>query len=332
MIHFSSLINRPDRWYRLLLGSAAIVIIAAGIRHAASVLDSILLAILLVIAVVPAFDNLRRRGARRSVAVALTILLLAGVVLVLIGFVGVAGSQLVQVLPEYQDKAEALWQGLERWLIARGIEPERVSSLGLLDPAHLLTLAAGFMSQIGNVFSQTLLLLLIVAYILAERGLHGETFEPGGIVAAVARDVRQYLVITSWSGLAFAVLAYLLMRMVGTELALVWAVLAFVTNFVPNVGLILALAPPVILTMLEFGWQRALVILAGYLVLNFIMDDLIKPRFMQRGLDVPPLLGLLSLLVWSYLLGLPGALLALPLTIAARRVLQDAAGPPPPND
>jgi AI-2 transport protein TqsA len=114
------------------------------------------------------------------------------------------------------------------------------------------------------------------------------------------------------------------MRIVGTDLALVWAVLAFVLNFVPNVGIVLSLIPPAILTMLEFGWQRTLIILVGYIGLNFVVDNVIKPRFLQTGLDVPPLLGLISLIVWSYLLGAPGALLAIPLTIAIRRLLDTA--------
>jgi predicted PurR-regulated permease PerM len=194
----------------------------------------------------------------------------------------------------------------------------------------VLGLAQGFLGVVGKVVSQALLLLLIVAFILAERGLHGKAFQPGGIVETVARDVRQYLVITAGTGLGFAVLVYVLMRAVGTDLALVWAVLAFVMNFVPNVGIILSVVPPVVLTLLEFGWQRALVILAGFVVLNFIVDNLVKPRFMASGLDVPPLLGLLSLVIWGYLLGAPGALLALPLTIAVRRVLLGSPGTPPP--
>jgi predicted PurR-regulated permease PerM len=140
----------------------------------------------------------------------------------------------------------------------------------------------------------------------------------------VARDVRQYLIITALTGLGFAVLVYLLMLLVGTDLPLVWAVLAFIMNFVPNVGIILSVIPPVLLTLLEWGWQRTLVILAGFLVLNFVVDNLVKPRFMQSGLDVPPLVGLLSLVVWAYLLGPIGTILALPLTIVLRRVLQDA--------
>jgi AI-2 transport protein TqsA len=330
MTHFFGAVNESDRRYRLLLATAALVIIAAGVRQAAPILDSMLLATLLAMAVVPAFDDLRRRGVSKGVAAALTTLLLAVVLVALIGFLGVAGTRLVRALPTYQDKAEGLRQGLESWLIARGIQPERVFSIDILNPGNLLGLAQGFLAVVGKVISQALLLLLIVAFILAERGLHGKAFQPAGIVENVARDVRQYLVITAGTGLGFAVLVYILMQLLGTDLALVWAVLAFVMNFVPNVGIILSVVPPVILTLLEFGWQRALVILAGYIVLNFIVDNIIKPRFMASGLDVPPILGLLSLVVWGYLLGAPGALLALPLTIAIRRVLQDAPGTPQP--
>jgi AI-2 transport protein TqsA len=315
------LLDPSDRWYRLLIATAAFVIIAAGIQQAASLLNSILLAMLLVVTVAPVFDALRRRRVSTGLAAALTTLLLALLLLALLGFIGVAGTRLVQVLPGYQDKAEALRQGLQSWLIARGIEPERVLSLDLVDPGRLLRLASGFLGQVGKLLSQTLLLLLIVGFALADRRVHGKALQPGRMTSLVARDVRQYLVITAGTGLGFAVLVYVLMRLVGTDLALVWAVLAFVMNFVPNIGIILSLVPPLILTLLEFGWQRTLVVLAGFIVLNFIIDNLIKPRFMQSGLDVPPLFGLLSLVVWGYLLGPTGALLAIPLTIAVRQVV-----------
>jgi len=324
MIPPSRLHDRSDRHYRLLIGTAAFVIIAAGIREAAQVLNSILLAMLLTVTVVPAFDALRRRGVSKGLAVALPPLLLAGVLVALLGILGLSGTRLIQVLPHYQERAQALQKDLAGLLVSRGIEPERVFSLELVDPNRLLGLAAGFLSGLGQVLSQALLLILIVAFFLAERGIRDHTFQPGGTAARVARDVRQYLIITALTGLGFAVVVYVLMLAVGTDLALVWAVLAFIMNYVPNVGIILSVVPPVILTLLELGWQRALVVLAGFLVLNFLVDNLIKPRYMQSGLDVPPLVGLLSLVVWAYLLGPIGAILALPLTIALRRVLQDA--------
>jgi predicted PurR-regulated permease PerM len=313
-----------DRHYRLLIGTAAFVIVAAGIREAAELLNSILLAMLLTVTVVPAFDALRRRGVPKGLAVVLTSLLLAGVLVVLVGVLGLSGTRLIQVLPHYQERALGLREDLEALLLTWGIESERIFSSELVDPNRLLGLAAGFLSGLGQVLSQALLLILIVAFFLAERGIRDQTFQPGGTAARVARDVRQYLIITALSGLGFSLLAYVVMLAVGTDLALVWAVLAFIMNFVPNVGIILSVIPPVLLTMLELSWQRALVVLAVFLVLNFVVDNLIKPRFMQSGLDVPPLVGLLSLVIWAYLLGPIGAILALPLTIAVRRVLQDA--------
>ncbi|HEX6668548.1 MAG TPA: AI-2E family transporter [Gemmatimonadales bacterium] len=313
-----------DRHYRLLIGTAAFVIIAAGIREAAELLNSILLAMLLTVTVVPAFDALRRRGVPKGLAVVFTSLLLAGVLVVLLGLLGLSGTRLIQVLPEYQERALSLRNDLERLLLARGIQPERILSLEVVDPNRLLGLAAGFLSGLGQALSQVLLLILIVAFFLAERGIRDQTFDPGGTAARVAGDVRQYLVITSLTGLGFSLLVYILMLVVGTDLALVWAVLAFIMNFVPNVGIILSVVPPLLLTLLELGWQRAVVVLAGFLVLNFVVDNLVKPRFMQSGLDVPPLVGLLSLVVWAYLLGPIGTILALPLTIAIRRVLEDA--------
>jgi len=315
---------RSDRHYRLLIGTAAFVIVAAGIREAAPVLNSIFLAMLLTVTVLPAFDDLRRRGLAKGLAVVLTSLLLAIVLLVLLGILGFSGTRLIQVLPHYQERAESLRHGLESLLVARGIEPERVLSLDLVDPNRLLGLAAGFLTGLGQVLSQALLLILIVAFFLAERRLGDYALRPGATAARVAGDVRQYLVITSLTGLGFALLVYVVMLVVGTDLPLVWAVLAFIMNFVPNVGIILSVVPPVILTLLELGWQRALAVLVAFLVLNFVVDNLVKPRFMQSGLDVPPILGLLSLMVWAYLLGPIGTILALPLTIAIRRVLQDA--------
>src|SRR5688500_5022770 len=165
-----------ERHYRLLIGTAAFVIVAAGIREAAEVLNSILLAMLLTVTVVPAFDALRRRGVSKGLAVVLTSLLLAGVLIVLLGILGLSGTRLIQVLPEYQERAQSFQKALERLMIAQGIQPERVFSLELVNPGRLLGLAAGFLAGLGRVLSQALLLILIVAFFLAERGVR-ETFQ-----------------------------------------------------------------------------------------------------------------------------------------------------------
>ena len=313
----------PDPPYRALIATAALVIIGAGIREASPVLNSILLAMLLTVTMIPAFDAFRRRGVSQGLAVVFTSLLLAGLMVSLLGILGLSATRLVQVLPHYEDKAQALRHQLEGLLTSRGIDPSKVLSLDLVDPNRALNFAAGILSGLGGVLSQALLLILIVAFFLAERRVGDRLFLSGGTAEHVARDVRQYLAITALTGLGFSVLVYVVMLIVGTDLALVWAVLAFIMNFVPNVGIILSVVPPVLLTLLEFGWQRAVAVLASFLVLNFVVDNVVKPRFMLSGLDLPPIVGLLSLLVWAYLLGPIGTLLAVPLTIAIRRVLWD---------
>jgi predicted PurR-regulated permease PerM len=327
------LLDRFDRRFRALVGTAALVIIAAGIRSAGSVLDSLLLAVLLTVVVLPAFDALKRRGLGTGVSLALTTLLLLSIAVALLGFLGVAGTQLVQVLPTYQAKMEVLRGDLEHLLIARGIQPKEVLSLELINPGRLFGFAAGILSAVGKVLSQSLLLILIVAFILVETSSRGDRIMPNPVVAAMARDVRQYLVITAATGFGFALLVYVFMLIVGTDLALVWAVLAFVMNFVPNIGMVLSVIPPVLLTLLESGWRRAVVILAGFIVLNFVIDNIVKPRYMKTGLDLSPLVSLVSLIVWGYLLGPVGVLLALPITIVLRRLWLDppvVASPEPP--
>ena len=191
-------------------------------------------------------------------------------------------------------------------------------------PSPAARARGGALSGLGKGLSQALLLILIVAFFLAERGLSDQNFRPDGTGAGWRGTSASISGSTALTGLGFSVLVWVVMLVMGTDLALVWAVLAFIMNFVPNVGIILSVIPPVILTLLELGWQRAVIILAAFLVLNFLVDNVVKPRMMQRGLDVPPIMALLSLMIWAYLLGPIGTLLAVPLTIAIRRVVQDA--------
>ena len=315
-----------QRHGRTLLAGACLVIIAAGVRAAAGILNSLLLAGLLTIAILPVFETLRRRGYSDALAVAIPTATLLLAVLSLIGFLGLSGTQLVKVLPSYQSKVDGLMQSAQGMLAERGIDSGQILSTQVLDPSRMLSLAAGFLEAIGQALGQAVFLLLVVAFVLVETAVGKRSGQITGSLHQVARSVRQYLGITAALALAFAVFTYLLMLLVGTDLALVWAVLVFVMSFVPNIGFILSMIPPTVLTLLEFGWQRALIIAGGFFVVNFLLDNLVKPRFMSSGLDMSPLAGLLSLVVWSYLLGPMGAILAIPITIGLRLILVQGPG------
>jgi predicted PurR-regulated permease PerM len=322
------ILDRLDRRLRYLVAGASLVIIAAGIREANGPLNSLLFAGLITVAVWPVFGGLRRRGVSPGLSVAVTALLMVGTILAILAFLGVAATNLVKVIPGYEAKVQELWLSVAARLQGQGIDPARIASAELLQPGKVLGFVATILSSIGGVLSTSLFLVIIVAFILAEMASRNADIAPTGLSLAIGRDVRQYLAITAATGAGFSVAVYFLLLAIGTDLAFVWAVFGFVMNFVPNIGMLLTLIPPTLLTLLEFGWQRAVMVLAGLVVMNFVVDNLIKPRFMKTGLDISPLLGLLSLIVWGFLLGAPGALLALPLTIALKRALAADEQPP----
>jgi AI-2 transport protein TqsA len=315
-----------DRLTPYLKLAAYVVVVGAGIRAVSGILDSVLLALTLTLAMTPLLQALQRRGLSSGAAIAVTTLVMLIAVLGLLSFLGLATTSLVRTVPVYQARVETLWENLGATAQGYGVDLNKTLSGDLLNPARIFAFAAGFLGSLGGVLSKAVLLLLIVAFILIEAGSRNIHLESTPRFSRIALEVRQYLGITAISGFAFAILSYALMLVVGTDLALVWAVLAFLMNFVPNVGFVLSLIPPVVLTFLEYGWQRAVVMAAGFVATNFVLDNVIKPKFMKSGLDVSPLVGLLSLLAWSYLLGPMGALLAIPLTIVGRGVVSGETG------
>lgn len=316
-----------DRYLRL---TAYLVIIGIGIKAAAGILDSLLLAAMLTVAVSPVYELVRRRGHSGGLAVTITLIVLLVVVAALIGFLGMTATRLVQTVPAYEAKVQEWWLELATRLDARGIDHDRIFSPDLIDPGKLFGIAAGFLSKVGQVFSQSLLLLIIIAFILIETGERALRLETDGLAGRIIGEVRQYLLLTAIFGLIFAVAAYVFLLLLGVDLPLVWAVVAFIMSFVPNVGIVLSIVPPALLALFGFGWERALVVVAGFVVMNFIVDNVVKPKFLKDSVDVSPLLGLLSLVVWSFLLGPMGALLAIPITLALRQVAMSSRSVPVP--
>jgi AI-2 transport protein TqsA len=318
-----------DRYLRL---GAYFVIIGIGIKAAAGILDSLLLAAMLTVAVIPVYERIKRQGGSTGIAIAGTTLTLLVVVAAMIGFLGLTATRLVQTVPAYEARVQEWWQAIQGNLDARGIDHSRIFSPDMIDPGRMFGLAAGFLSTVGQVFSQALLLVIIVAFILIEAGDRGLQFGGDRLLGRIAREIQQYLMLTAAFGLLFAVVVYVMLLILGVDLPMVWAVVAFIMSFVPNIGIILSIVPPALLALFAFGWQRAVVVVVGYVVVNFLIDNIVKPKFLKDSVDVSPLVGLLSLIVWSFLLGPMGALLAIPVTLALRQIMTAEHGGSPPPD
>ena len=318
-----------DRRTQLLLSAAALIVIIAGLRSAAGVLDPLLMAAVFVACAVPLQDRLRARGLAPWLALTLTALSVVGGTLAFGGIIGYAATALVQTVPQYQDRLSGLMASGMAWLDARGVDASTSRLAELISPAKIISLSTSLLASVGSALSVTLLIVILAIFLLVESNTFmgragastGEReFSPSTqrLLKSMAHDVQQYVWITLITGVIYAIGVWILLAALGVDLAVLWAIVALVLSFVPGVGFVLSMIPPLALALLEFGVVRALIVAGGLTVLNSIVDNVIKPRFMSEGFGLGPFVMFTAILVWSYVLGPTGALLAIPLTVAVQ--------------
>jgi AI-2 transport protein TqsA len=316
-------------WLIVVLGVAGTAVALWGIHAARGVLGPVALAFVLTVVAHPLVGVLVRRGMRRGPAVAVAVLLVDGGLLALIAALAVSVGQLVTVLPEYSDEWRDLLSGLRDTLEGWGVGPEQVDqALHSLDPATLAAalgnVLAGVASSIGALF----LVVATVVFMTAEAaGVADRLAEVPGTshlhaaLVAFARNSRRYMVVTTVFGLAVAVVDTIALVALGIPLALLWGLLSFLTNFVPNIGFFLGLAPPALLALLVGGPGTALLVVVVYTVANFLLQSVLQPVVVGDVVGLSVTVSFLSVIVWTVVLGPVGAILAIPLTLFVYAVL-----------
>jgi predicted PurR-regulated permease PerM len=189
-----------------------------------------------------------------------------------------------------------------------------------------MRLASKMLTGLGNVLSNAVLIVLTVIFMLLEATAFPEKLREAfgsstGSMGAFMKDINRYMVIKTWASLATGALAALCMALLGVDYAILWGVLAFMFNYVPNIGSIIAAVPAVLLALVQQGGMIALLAAAGYVLINLLIGTFIEPRFMGRGLGLSTLVVFLSLVFWGWILGPVGMLLSVPLTMAAKIAL-----------
>jgi AI-2 transport protein TqsA len=311
---------------RFFLTAAGAIAVLAGMRVAASIIGPILIAFIITVAWSPGSDYLRRRGWHPSVAA------LAGIALGVIGlalFILLVWTSLIQLqenLPGYQPRIAALQDLVREKVADLPFDTSRLFGSEIASPGAIVGYALKIVQRFTRTAGNLLILVLLMAFMMLEAvrypqklrdALSGspETIER---LSEFGASVRSYVIINALFGLAAAVLDTFLLLAVGVDFAVFWGVIAFLLAFLPNIGFIIALTPPTLMALIQFGFTRALFVLAVYILINFVMDNILKPRFVGGRLDLSPLVVVLSLLFWGWLLGPMGALAAVPLSIGAR--------------
>lgn len=321
--------DRPAPPLRFLLAAACIVIIIAGMKAAASLLGPLLLALLLAQTIRPLPDWLIRKRLPPALSVLVTLLIVLVGGIAVASLLGVSIAQLIDRLPAYQLGLTNLQEKIFAFLAARGINPARLESLEMFSPNRMVDLAGRLLGAAGQLLSNALLLIFLIALLLFEyvgtQGKPASSRDSVGKFLAryqeASKDVRRYVAITGGVGLAQAVLVVIWLELLGVDFPFTWGVLFFFLNFIPAFGFLIALIPPAFVALLRSGWRIALVVVLGYLILVLVGDNIVKPKFMKKGLDISILVIILSLIFWSWVLGSVGAILAVPLTLTVKNLL-----------
>jgi predicted PurR-regulated permease PerM len=309
-----------------LITAAAFVIVVAGMREAQDILVPFLLSGFIAIIAAPALFFLTERRIPTALALLLVIaVIVAGGVLVGI-LVGESVDDFSAQLPLYQERLNNQTGVLLKWLAEYGISVSEQAASKLVDPGKAMKMAAAGLNTLGSLLTNTFLILLTVIFILLEASSfptklkHVMTDPDQGLASLdhFLENIKRYMAIKTLTSLATGILIALWLWAVGVDYPLLWGVLAFLLNFVPNIGSFLAAVPALLLALIQLGTGGTLWALLGYVLINNLIGAVIEPRFMGRGLGLSTLVVFLSLVFWGWVLGPVGMFLSVPLTMMVK--------------
>jgi predicted PurR-regulated permease PerM len=316
----------------VLLAMAGAVVTVGGLRAIADLLGPVFLALMLTVTVSPLTTWLRRRRMPGWAAMLITVLT---VYLVLAGFAAamiLAAARLVELVPTYQSQFAALRDDLLHTLSSAGIDVPQVQDLvGQVGPGSVARIAESVFGGVAGTISDAVFLIALLLFMCADtvsfpaRLLAAAPQRPQVVVAlrSFAGGTRRYLLVSSVFGLIVAVIDTIALWALGIPLPLLWGLLSFITNYVPNIGFVIGLVPPAVLALLQGGPDLMVTVIVLYCVVNFVIQSIIQPKIVGDAVGLSATVSFLSLVFWTWVLGPLGALLAIPLTLLAKGMLID---------
>ena len=312
---------------KIVIMLGMLVIILCGIRFAAEIIVPFILALFIAVILNPLVQHMVRWRVPRVLAVSILMTIIVMAMVLLLAYLGSALNELTRTLPQYRNSIMTPLQALEPLLQRVGIDVSVDQLAHYIDPNAAMTLLTNLLTQLSNAMSSIFLLLLTVLFMLLEVPQLPGKFQQG--MAAIQRaidSVSHYLVLKTTISIISGLVAWAMLAALDVRFAFVWGLLAFALNYIPNIGSVLAAIPPIAQVLVFNGFYEALLVLAGYLLINLVFGNILEPRIMGRGLGLSTLVVFLSLIFWGWLLGPVGMLLSVPLTIIVKIALEQTAG------
>ena len=315
-----------DRLYRVVIFTAAVFILIAGMMQAESFITLILISVFISVIGVHPVHWLDQRKVPHGLSV---VIVLLGMLLVVFGLSGIIGgsvSSFTAHLDKYETRLIEIQHSLNLALSHYGLDLSMDSINQVFDPGKILDFTASTLGQLGNLMSDaTLVILLEMNSISYKAKILGST--EGKTVTYLSRiekSVRHYLVIKTIVSILTGLLIGVLLWIFGVEYAILWGLIAFLMNYIPNIGSIIAAVPAFLFAWIQLGFGGALWVLGIYAVVNLFVGYVVEPRALGRGMGLSTLVVFLSLIVWGYIFGIVGMFLSVPLTMIFKIIFEQS--------
>ena len=312
-----------------MVSLAAFIVVIAGTMASVSVITPVLLALFISIISVQPVLWLHKRKVNHTLAVFIVII---GVMGLFVGFGAVLGNSVnnfVKDAPHYANQLRDMGEGIVQFLNAKGLNISQDNWDGNIDPGQVLNYTANLLSEFGAIMSNALLIFFIVLFMLLERAsmsLKAEIIAQSynnnlKVLSTIVESIRSYLGLKTIISLITGVFIWLWLLVFGIEYALLWGLFAFLLNYIPNIGSIIAGIPAVLFALVQLGVAGAGWAMLGYIAVNMIVGNVVEPRMMGKEMGLSTLIVFLSLFFWGFVLGTVGMFLAVPLTMTFKIIL-----------
>lgn len=319
--------SQMSRGGRFMLLAACFVVVVAGMKAAGAILVPFLLSIFIALIFSPFLFWMQGKGVRQGISILIILIAIVLVASLLGRLVGTSVNEFLGEQNDLQSKLAERSAPLIAWLETKGVDVTDENIRELLNPGKAIQMAQNTLVALQGMIKFVFLILLTVVFILLEASgfprklqtaFGEESNEALTGFTQFAASVKRYLAIKTIFSAVTGILIWLWLTILRVDFALVWGLLAFLLNYIPNIGSILAAVPAVLVALVLKDTGGAVLTAAGFLVVNLVLGSIIEPRFMGRGLGLSTLVVFLSLIFWGWVLGPVGMLLSVPLTMVLK--------------
>ncbi len=309
---------------------ASLIVIIAGVMAAQAIIIPMVLALFISIICAQPIIWLVNKKVPHTLAV---VIVLAGVGLLFSAFGGIIGNSLARFTndaPKYEQNLKEMSISIISYLNSAGANIDSKVFIDLADPGKILSFTATAVGEIGSLMSNSFLIILITIFLLLEiksialkakliQKVHGNSLK---YLDKIGHSIRNYLSIKTVISFLTGIFIWIWLLVIGVDYAILWGVIAFLLNYIPNIGSIIAAAPTMLLALVQLGAGGMIWTGIGYLAVNLVMGNIIEPKVMGKGLGLSTLVVFLSLIIWGFILGAVGMFLSVPITMSIKIILE----------